>query len=283
MPPLVFSLVLAAACCHALWNFFSKKVSGNFTILWYGLVLANSVLFPYSLYVFFVDGTNFGGIIPAAVSALAHSGYFITLCYNYSQGGDISTVYPIARGTGVIGTTILAAVLFKEIIRLSAAFGIAAVCLGILCIALDKIRNQRFSGKSYIVAVLTGVFTLVYSLADKQGVRYIPPIAYNTIITLAAIIPLGGQANAGGIRESLKLLRKYFKEAVIIGFGCTGTYILILWAMQFERASYIIPVREFSVVIASALGFIFLKEKPTVFKIGGILSITAGIFMIKTG
>ncbi len=70
---------------------------------------------------------------------------------------------------------------------------------------------------------------------------------------------------------------------MIIGFGGVGTYILILFAFTFDQASYVVALREFSVVIASILGFLFLKEKPTLFKVAGIILITAGLFLIKLG
>jgi uncharacterized membrane protein len=283
MNPSVFVLVLSAACTHALWNFFSKKVSGNFTILWYGLALSNAVLFAYTLYCFFTAGFDTRGILPAAVSAAAHAGYFLALCYNYSQGSDISTVYPIARGTGVIGTAFLSSAVFGEYIPAWAALGIAAVCAGILLIAINGLAPARISLYPCLVAFLTGVCTIAYSLADKQGVRYINPFAYNNIITLAAIVPLARLAHPGGAAKAGKLLRAHLPETLIIGFGCTGTYILILWAMQFERASYVVSLREFSVVIASLLGFVFLKEKLTFLKIVGIVFITAGILLIKAG
>jgi len=278
--PFVFALVLTAACTHALWNFFSKKISGNFTVFWYGVVISNAVLFIYTLYSFFTAGIDGRGLLPAAVSAAAHAGYFIALCYNYSQGGDISTVYPIARGTGVMGTALLSYAVFAEHIPPFAALGIAAVCAGIILMALGGLAHTRINLKPCLVALLTGVCIVTYSLADKQGVRYINPLAYNNIITLAAILPLARLAHPKGRAEAGKLLRSYFKETLIIGFGSTG-YILILWAMRFERASYVVSLREFSVVIASLLGFVFLKEKLTVFKIAGVIAITAGILIIK--
>ncbi|MDR3200160.1 MAG: DMT family transporter, partial [Spirochaetales bacterium] len=251
MSPLVFALVLTAACAHALWNFFSKKVSGNFTVFWYGLVLSNAVLFVYTLYCFFTEGFDARGLLPAAVSAAAHAGYFTALCYNYSQRTDISTVYPIARGTGVMGTALLSYAIFAEHIPPFAALGIAAVCAGIILMAASGLAHARINLKPCLVALLTGLCTVAYSLADKQGVRYINPLAYNNILTLAAILPLAPLAHPKGRAEAGKLLRSYFKETLIIGFGCTGTYILILWAMRFERASYVVSLREFSVVIAS--------------------------------
>jgi drug/metabolite transporter (DMT)-like permease len=275
--------VLAAACCHALWNFFSKKVSGNFTILWYGLALVNIPLLVFSLYEVFAAGIDSRGLVPAGISALAHAGYFLTLSYNYSQGGGISTVYPLSRGTGVLGTVLLAYFIFGEAIHPLAAFGITAVCAGILAIAFAKKDNgERRIGPS-LIALATGLCIVVYSLADTQGVRFVKPLVYNTILNCAAILPLVRLAHPEGRAAAWKLVRGHIRETLVIGVGCTGTYVLILSALRFERASYIIALREFSVVIAALLGFIFLREKPAPLKIAGIIFITAGIFLIKAG
>jgi drug/metabolite transporter (DMT)-like permease len=274
---------MSAACTHALWNFFSKKTSGDVTVFWYGIVFANLVFLVYSLYAVFTAAPDVRGLVPAAVSALAHAGYFGALCYNYGHGGDISTVYPIARGTGVIGTALVSFAVFGETILPAAAAGIAAVCAGIICMALGRRGGGRFEAKACLVAVFTGVCTIVYSLADKRGVRYMGPLVYNNLITLLAILPLARAAHPRGTAHALRHVKKYFRETLFIGFGCMGTYCLILWALRFERASYVVSLREFSVVIASVLGFVFLKEKITPLKILGILVISAGILLIKTG
>ncbi|MCL2295083.1 MAG: DMT family transporter [Spirochaetes bacterium] len=282
MNTLVFLLVIFAAFTHALWNFFSKKVSGNFTIFWYGNVIAHFFLAGYTIYYLATTGFDFRATHYLIISIITHALYYVFLLYLYSRG-DISTVYPIARGTGVAGTAILASLLLKEIITTGAVFGIAAVCFGIFLIGLSKNKNQTRDIKSYFFAILTGIWIVLYSISDKQGVQYINPIAYINIMDFFAFGALTGLANKNGFANSIKVVKKHFKETLIIGFGSVGTYLIILFAMTLERASYIVSVREFSVVIASILGFIFLKEKATPFKIFGIVCVTAGLILIKMG
>ena len=282
MNTLVFSLVLFAAFTHAVWNFFSKKVSGNFVIFWYGHLSTNIILFIYTLNLFIKQGIDFIYWPPIIISVIAHSFYFISMLYVYSKE-DISSAFPVTRGTGVIGTAVLSYFLLKEVISAYAASGIVVVCAGILLISLSRMKNQNINIKSYFIAILTGVFIFIYAIADKVGVQHMHPIAYLSIVNIMALAPLTRMANRNGFCESIKLVKKHLKETLIIGFGSTGTYLIILFAMQFERASYIVPVREFSIVIASIMGFIFLKEKPTLFKIIGIAAITAGLVMIKMG
>ncbi|MCP5515530.1 MAG: EamA family transporter [Spirochaetales bacterium] len=278
----VFLLVLFAAFTHAVWNFFTKKVSGNFTIFWYGLVAVNLLMLIYTVYSVITFGIESRAFIYILVSAAAHGLYYLALLYTYSRG-DISTAYPIARGTGVAGTTMLSFFLLKEIIEPAAAIGIIAVFSGIVFIGLSRIKNQKRDIKSYIVSILTGIFIFTYSITDKLGVGIANPVVYVNILDLIALTSLAGFANPGGVKKSIKLVRANLKETLIIGIGSSGTYLIILFAMQLERASYIVSMREFSVVIASVMGFVFLKEKPTIFKITGITLITAGLVLIKLG
>jgi len=282
MNSFVFLLVLFAAFTHASWNFFSKKVSGNFSIFWVGNVMANLCMLGYTIYYLTTTGFDFRALQYMIISAVAHALYFSSILYTHSRV-DISIVYPITRGTGVAGTAIFSYFIFKELITPNAAIGIAIVCSGIILIGLSKTKNQVRDVKTYFVAFLAGLCAATYSVADKQGVQYIPPIAYINMVDLVALSSLTFFANRNGFANTIKVVRKHFKETLLIGFGSSGTYLMILFAMTFERASYIISVREFSVVIASIMGFIFLKEKPTLFKIIGIAFITSGLVMIKMG
>ncbi len=282
MHSFVFFLVLFAAFTHALWNFFTKKVSGNFTIFWYGSAFTNALLFVYTLYYLSRTGIDYSGIIFILISATAHGFYYLAFLYTYEKG-DISTAYPIARGTGVAGTAIISFFLLREIITPLAAFGIALVFSGIIFIGLSRSSSQVRQKRTYLVPMLTGVFIFIYSIADKQGVGYINPVVYINIVDMVALSFLFRAANRKGIAKSIKTVTANLKETLIIGFGSTGTYIIILFALQMERASYIVSMREFSVVLASIMGFVFLKEKPTLPKITGILLITAGLVMIKAG
>jgi len=282
MQTLVFCIVLFAAFTHAFWNFAAKKVSGNFTVFWYGHFTVTILMACFTGYWLVTRGINREGLPVLLISSAAHLLYYIAFLYTYSKG-DISSVYPIARGTGVAGTSVFSCLFFNETISLGAAIGIASVFTGIMFIGFSSYRSQRLDRKTLCVALLTGVTIVVYTLADNQGVARINPVIYLNLVNLIALVPLVFLANRGGFKKSFPVFRANFKYAMIIGFGSVGTYLIILFAMTLERASYIVSVREFSVVIASFLGFVFLKEKPGVLKIIGILCVTAGLVLIKAG
>ena len=280
MQTFVFLLVLFAAFTHASWNFFSKKISGNFTLFWFGLAGANILLIPFSVFFIYRSGFSSAAAVFIFISAAAHSLYYWTLLYSYKKG-DISTAYPIARGIGVAGTALISVLFLKETVSLNGGLGIGAILAGVFLIGISRIPGQKFHKKSYYFAIITGCFIFIYSLADNKGANICHPVVYINILDLICASVLAPFAFPEGMKKSLKMLRNNLRDTIIIGLGSSGTYILILFAFTFEKASYIVALRESSVVIGSVMGFIFLKEKPTPYKVAGILFITAGLFLLK--
>ena len=125
----VFLLILLSAFTHALWNFFAKKASGNFPVLWNGLWIGNLVLLPYSLLLIINTGFPLSAMPFMVGSGVAHALYFFTLMRAYAKT-DISIAYPIARGIGVGGTALVAIWLLHEVISTKGAAGILLICIG---------------------------------------------------------------------------------------------------------------------------------------------------------
>ena len=141
----VWGLVLAAAIGHALWNFAAYKVAGNVAVLW--LSFASGILFimPLCAYMWW-QGTPLILSWPAGLCLLAtgifHGLYFALLARAYEHG-EISTVYPIARGSGVGLTAFVAYLSLGEDISLLGAGGIALVFAGIFCVGAPALKLQR--------------------------------------------------------------------------------------------------------------------------------------------
>ena len=165
----VWGLVLAAAIGHALWNFAAYKVAGNVAVLW--LSFASGILFvmPLCAYIWW-QGTPLILSWPAGLCLLAtgvfHGLYFALLARAYEHG-EISTVYPIARGSGVGLTAFVAYLSLGEDISLLGAGGIALVFAGILCVGAPALKLQA---RGLQLALSVGLTIVCYSLIDKIGV-----------------------------------------------------------------------------------------------------------------
>ena len=278
-----FLLVVISAVSHALWNFASKKVAGNLSILWIGIIIGNILVFPFAMYLLSIYQFSWQCMPHIMVSGLCHVLYylFISKAYEY---GDISTVYPISRGMGVLGTTIIAGWFLQENISFIGITGIMCICVGIFMVGLKQsaaATNALNNRKSIIYALILGCVITTYSINDKIGVGLVNPTIFIWGKELIAILLLSPYL-LGKLRkktvESWNTMKKY---SIAIGIGSTGAYLLILFAMRLAQVSYIVAMREFSVVIGSFLGFKLLNEQFILRKGLGIAAITAGLLLIK--
>ncbi|MDX9800128.1 MAG: SMR family transporter [Spirochaetia bacterium] len=275
----VFSLVLFAACTHAVWNFFSKKASGSLKVTLLGLWMANLTLLPVSLFIISIDGLTLHELRFMSVTALAHITYYYFLNLGY-RAGDISIVYPVARGTGIAGTAICAFFILGESFSTAGVAGIALIFSGVIIISLKrKIKREDLKVLAYALGV--GVSIVIYSVNDKAGVAHTNPVAYLNLKDIIALSLMTPFVFRKGVPEIKEMFKKSWKYSIIIGYGALGTYLMILYAFTLAKAGYISAAREFSIVIGSILGILFLREKLTPGKAAGIVLITAGLIFIK--
>ena len=138
----IFVLTLISGILNATWNFFSKKKSGDYSVMVTGLALSHLTILPVTLILLATHG-----LAPEAIPIILLSGFFaglntILLVVMY-EGSDLSMAYPVARGTGVMFIAILSSILLREQISHLAILGIFLVLLGVFLFALT--RGRRLS------------------------------------------------------------------------------------------------------------------------------------------
>jgi uncharacterized membrane protein len=173
-------------------------------------------------------------------TGILHTFYFFFVGSSYEQG-DLSVVYPLARGFGPFWVPILAVVILGERLSLPGIIGIALVVAGIYAIHL-----KSFSFK----ALLTGCTIAAYSLVDKMGVKSVHPAVYIYFIFLIPLIFLTPYVLIKE-RRALKPEWQINKGPImVVGFLVAFTYLLVLFAMQTSNVSYVVAVREVSIVFS---------------------------------
>jgi drug/metabolite transporter (DMT)-like permease len=275
----VFLLIISSAFFHALWNFAAKKASGNFYVLYLSLLIASVLLFPFLFTLSVKEIFNAQGFPYVLATGTIHAVYFFALAKAYEHG-DISSAYPIARGTGVAGTALAAYLFLNEAITLFGLFGIVSISIGTLHIGL-KNSNQTGSLKGLFFALLVGTMIVGYSIVDKLGVGIMNPVAYIFGLWIIATLWLTPYVFIFKRRELVLAWKDYKKHSIIIGVGSLATYLLILFIFRIAPVSYVVALRELAVAFGAALGFVFLREKPTGLKIVGITLIVLGMMAIK--
>lgn len=282
----LFLVVLVAAVFHAVWNFYARKTSGNIVVFWFALWVSVLVLLPLVAGLVVLEGVDaiwamYRQGYPYMVgTGIFHVGYFILLARAYEYG-EISVVYPVARGSGIGATAFCGWLFLNENINWIGATGIALVCLGILSMGAGVLRQNEQAMDGFKSALGVGVTIIGYSVIDKMGVGVVNPIIYiwtMFLVTVLAIWPLVISRHGGEVREVLARSRR---SILIIGIGSAGTYLTILFAFTMGPVGYIVALREFAVVVGAVLGVVFLGEKLTVVKVAAIGAIAAGLVCIK--
>jgi drug/metabolite transporter (DMT)-like permease len=272
-----FILVLSASVVHALWNLVAKRVSGNVGVFWVGIGLAGLLLAPAALLFDFPSDSD--GVAYMLATGFIHAIYFGLLASSYRHG-EMSVVYPLARGTGVAGTALVAGTLIGERISLVGAVGIAAVCAGIVLIGLRELR-ARSQPRSCILALLVGVSSTGYSIVDKLGVAHVGPLCYIAGLAMFAALFLTPWVLLRFRAECLDAWRTRKMQGLSIGLGSMLTYLVILFAFQMANASYVVAVREVSIMVVAVLSVAVLKEAMTPQRAVAIGTILVGVVLVK--
>ena len=188
-------LVLTAAVFHATWNLLAKRVgSGGAIFVWLFSAVSVAVYAPLVAGLLFFVRPHIGPVEIAFMvgSGVLHLGYFVLLQRGYAVG-DLSVVYPLARGTGPLLASFAAVVFFSERPTVLAVTGIASIAVGVLLLTGNR-ESARSSGlgRGVVYGLVTGVFIAAYTLWDKHAVSalLIPPLLMSWATTVAETVLL---------------------------------------------------------------------------------------------
>jgi uncharacterized membrane protein len=280
MTTIAFGLILVAAISHAGWNYGAKRVSGNLSVIWLGNWFASLLCLPFASYFVWRSGLSFQDILFLGLVALIHTLYFYFVHKVYLRG-EISTVYPLARGIGVGGTALIATFLLEEPISRLGMVGIASICLGALTLGL-KDWNVRERREIFFSCVGLGGTIVGYSLIDKLGVQVIHPVIYVFAVYFIPSVYLTPFILMTARRQEIKTACLSLKGyAFLVGVGSMATYLLVLFTLTLSRVSYVVAVREFSVAIGAILGITLFGESFSFRRGVGIAVILFGLICIR--
>jgi drug/metabolite transporter (DMT)-like permease len=254
----VLALVIAAAFAHAGWNFLAKGASGGVAFVWLSIAFGSVLWVPVLAFATAADVT-WEAIGLMAGSGLLHALYFALLQRGYATG-DLSLVYPLARGTGPLLSTTAAVLVLGERPSLLAVAGAALIVGAVLSFVAAPGRARL--GEASTFALLTGVAIASYTLWDKYAVddAELGPLVYNWGTNAFNLLLLSAWVVArrtGGLRMAWERSRW---RAVGVGALSPLAYILVLYALQRAPVSYVAPARETSILIGTLLGTTVLSE-----------------------
>jgi drug/metabolite transporter (DMT)-like permease len=270
------SLVLLSAALHASWNFIVKRqddklFSGWLTFLIPGVLLAPALAFT---------GLPSREVWPfLCASVFMHTLYMIALVRAYSHG-DLSVVYPVARGAAPLLVAAGAPVLLGERLSLMGVLGIGLVGGGIAWLGLSA-RRSPGTARAVLWALATAGTIAAYSMTDKVGVAHAHPLAYVIVLlglTGVALTPYVLWKRDA--RQLEALWRRVWPSALLGGLLSLLAYLLVLTAMRLAQVSYVAALRETSVVFAAALGARMLDEPYGGRRVLAAIVVASGLILL---
>lgn len=277
-------LVICAAFAHASWNLLLKqiKISGT-GVVWLFSLLTALIYFPINAYLFIENEVTFSGttLLFLGGTFVLHMVYYLLLQQGYRFGG-LSTIYPLARGTGPMLATLIAIVFLGEQPTALALLGAGLVVFGVFLLSGGVRFSEKGQAKKAIgFGLLTGTVIACYTIWDKVAVSVIliSPFMLDYVGAIGRSLFLAPFALRNK-SQLTQLWRDYKWHAIGIAILTPMAYILVLTAYQFSDVSYIAPAREMSTPIAVLMGVFLLKEDGLKQKLSASLIILFGIILL---
>ena len=286
MDLLPFMLVMTSAVSHALWNYVAKEAGDKDSFMLLINVFSLAIFLPV-FYVILPEIYFPVEILPFLfVSGVAETIYFLALGKAY-ETGDLSVVYPVARSSPMF-VAIAASLLIGERISPWGALGIALILFGVYVLHLKGWSGEELTRPLKALgdpasryAFVAALGTTVYSISDKMGVTAVDPLLYSFwlgfVITGMLSLVIVKRRGVNLIREELR--GSLFRVSVA-GVLMKGGYMLVLVAMSLAQVSYILALRQVSVVLGAALGVVLLKERYGGVRIVGSMIIFFGVYLL---
>ncbi len=279
MDPGIILIVLVAAAMHAGWNAIAKTGSDPFvSISLIGIFggFATMTLLPF---------------VPApprelwpwiVASALVHTGYKLFLIQAY-KAGDLSQVYPLARGTAPLIVTIFSIFFLNEVLGFFQIFGVIILVSGIWLMGVrGSATLGRLDGRAVFFAIATSMFIATYTIIDGLAGRIAPTVltflVYMSSIDgiLMAVVFISVRGTSG-----LRQVAPFWRQGLIGGIMSNTAFALSIWAMKSAPIALVAALRETSIIFAVLIARVVLKEKMTGWRIAAALLIATGIIFMR--
>ena len=274
----VIGLVLLAAALHATWNALVKAGGDKLVVL--SLAILGSGL-PAVVALPFVPLPDPASWPYIAASVLIHQAYYFCLVYAYKHG-DLSQVYPIARGAAPLMVGVGAWLLAREALSVPEAAGIAIASMGIMSLAFARRNGAPDNPKAILFALGTGVCIAGYSLADGMGVRQTAEAASYIAWMFALEAPILLLVAMARRRGRLwPAFRPHLLTGLFGGLIAATAYGIVIWAMSLAPMAHVVALRETSVILAALIGTMMLGEPFGGRRVAAAAIVAAGAALLQ--
>lgn len=260
----VMFVVLCAALLHATWNFFVKSTADKHAGMT-GVVIGHV---PFGVAALILSPLPDPASLPyILVGALLHVGYQLFLLNSYRLG-DLSHVYPLARGFAPLGVAGVSVAFLGESLSLVELVAVLAIAAGIMSLALTRRDDGMRNGQAALLALGTGAFIAAYSLVDGHGAR----LAGTALGFYGSLTIINGLILAGYMRLTrpglvTASLTRNLRFTLAGGAASFSAYALVTWAFTMAPIPLVTALRETSIIFALLFGVFGLKETLNLTKV----------------
>ena len=265
-------LALASAFAHALWNVLLARARDPQAATAVALLVSIVVFAPVAALTWELEEQAWPYL---AVTSLLQLLYFALLIAAYGRS-ELSVVYPIARGLAPVVVLAAGVVVVGTATSAAQLTGVVLVAFGILVIR--GLRRAQADPTGLLYGATIACVIASYTLVDKSGIRYAHPITYLEV----SMIPcaLAYAAAIARSRGGASLRRELNKSTIAAGVAVFGAYALVLAALDRASAASVAAVRETSILIATALAAVLLREQISPGRAAGAVLIVGGVALL---
>jgi drug/metabolite transporter (DMT)-like permease len=274
----VLIVVLFAAALHATWNALVKGAPDKL-ISMTAVVLGHA---PFAMLAFpFVPLPEAASVPYIAAGATLHVGYQLFLFWAYRHG-DLTQVYPIARGSAPLMVAGVSVLVFRETLSTIQLVAITTIACGIMSLVLVRGSQGLHNPRGAALALITGCFVAAYSMVDGYGARAagtaVGFYAWETMLNAAAFALIVAITSPGVLRTTIDK----HKRLMAIGGGASfAAYALVVWAFTQAPIAVVAALRETSIVFALLIGVFFLKERLDLAKLVSAMLTMLGALVLR--
>jgi len=271
-------LALIAAAMHGTWNVLIKTSADPLITFYRSTVMAAAIMTPPAViaYVVIRPGFSLAALGVVAVSSVLEVAYMWLLSSAYTRG-ELSVVYPIARGSAPLLAVGIGLGVLGERLTSFQLVGIGLLLAGILAVTLPQT-----SGRATIPALLTGLVIAIYTSVDRVGVRLTAPWLYGWVLIVLMAAGMAISIRIGArFRERKDAGAVSWGRSAAIGVISWGAYLLVLLALYLAPLAVVAPVREMAIVGVAIWGVWRLRERQAApLKIAGAAATLVGVSLL---
>lgn len=280
MPVEVFLILLGAALVHATWNALIKADGDRLSLT--KLMSATQIGVSLCLLPFVS--------VPAAdcwpfvfASSILNTGYMLMLNRAY-QSGDLSLVYPFARGVAPLFVALASVIALGENLTYANQAAIVIIGLGITSLALTQRPTSLVDLRPLVFAIGTGAFIAGYTIVDGLGARLAGSahgyMVWLSLVTSIVIVICASWLQRG---QRVPIGRSTRNCGVAAGLMSYGSAWVVIWALTLAPIALVSALRETGVVFAVVIGVVILKERLSLSRLASIAATLFGTAVLKLG